>query len=217
MGYAYEVRDSERRAAHFAQAAKEAELRALRYQVNPHFLFNTLNSLSALVMSDRKAEAETMIINLSTFFRTSLSNAPSADVSLADEIALQRLYLDVKSVRFPGRLSINIDLPEDLSNAAVPGLILQPLVENAIKHGVATTTAPVTIIIKARQEGDTLRLNVINDRGGTVLISHGQSIGLANVKDRLATRFGDAAVFSTRVLPENGFEAAIDMPLVRHD
>jgi two-component system, LytTR family, sensor kinase len=211
LGYAHEVRDSERRAALYAQAAQEAELRALRYQVNPHFLFNTLNSLSALVMSDRKTEAERMIMNLSTFFRTSLSGAPSEDVALADEIDLQRLYLDVESVRFPGRLTITIDLPDALRGVAVPGLILQPLVENAIKHGVATTSEPVMITIKARQAGTTLRLSVTNDRGRAVKTHEGHGIGLANVRDRLAARFGDEATLNTRALPDHGYEALITL------
>ncbi len=215
MSYANDVRASERRTAIFAQAAQKAELRALRYQVNPHFLFNTLNSLSSLVMTDRKAEAEAMIINLSSFFRTSLSDDPSADVSLAEEIALQRLYLDMEAVRFPDRLSISIDVPAALENAAVPGLILQPLVENAIKHAVARTTKAVMISITARADSGRLILTVSDD--GPVLAkpadSH-QGIGLTNVRDRLAARFGAAASLTTSAPAAGGFCVTLSMPFL---
>src|SRR4029079_4374833 len=101
-----------------------AQVRALRYQVNPHFLFNTLNSLSSLVMSGRADRAQEMLMALSAFFRTSLSMDPSVDVSVSEEIALQRLYLDIEQVRFPNRLDVNIDIPDELAGARVPALIL---------------------------------------------------------------------------------------------
>src|SRR4029453_1239066 len=141
MTQQHRTRLTELRLAEAETAATAAQVRALRYQVNPHFLFNTLNSLSALVMSGRSDRAEEMLMALSTFFRTSLSMDPSADVSLAEEIALQRLYLEIEKVRFPDRLDVNIDIPEQLEQARVPALILQPLVENALKYGVAQTPA----------------------------------------------------------------------------
>jgi two-component system, LytTR family, sensor kinase len=216
MNYANQVRESERRTAIFAQAAQQAELRALRYQVNPHFLFNTLNSLSSLVMTDRKAEAEEMIMNLSTFFRTSLTGDPSADVSLREEVELQRLYLDMERVRFPQRLSVTISVPDALMDAAVPGLILQPLVENAIKHGVARTTLPVAIGVTASEEAGQLVL-VVADTGPapSSQTNTGHGIGLANVRDRLAARFGDNAALVVDVPDSGGFRVTLKMPLVR--
>ncbi|MEO0441268.1 MAG: histidine kinase [Pseudomonadota bacterium] len=217
LSYASEVRTVERKAARFAQAAQDAELRSLRYQVNPHFLFNTLNSLSTLVMRSQPAEAEKMILNLSRFYRTSLSGDPLEDVPLSDEVHLQNLYLDIEAVRFPKRLNAKTDIPEDLKDVLVPGLILQPLVENAIKHGVAHSKRPVTITISARSEGDYLKLTVADD-GDANLASqkaHETSgIGLANVRDRLETRFGsDASLVITR--PEaGGFVAELTMPLL---
>jgi two-component system, LytTR family, sensor kinase len=151
--YAARMGALERRTAELRAAAQSAELRALRYQVNPHFLFNTLNSLSSLVMIGKKEEAERMIINLSTFFRTSLTGDPTEDVRLSEEITLQRLYLDIEAVRFPERLITTIDVPEMLESACVPGLILQPLVENAVKYGVSRARRPVTIRIRASAEG----------------------------------------------------------------
>ncbi|HVI05195.1 MAG TPA: histidine kinase, partial [Sphingomicrobium sp.] len=105
---------AQRRLAHAESAAQAAQVRALRYQVNPHFLFNTLNSLSSLVMTGRTDRAENMLLALSTFFRTSLSLDPSADVSLSEEIELQRLYLDIEMARFPDRLTVEIDVPPEL-------------------------------------------------------------------------------------------------------
>ncbi len=218
LSFASDVRAVERQAAAFARAAQSAELRALRYQVNPHFLFNTLNSLSALVMKDKPAEAETMIMNLSTFYRTSLSSEPTEDVPLKEEIQLQRLYLDIEAVRFPERLTVKIDLPPELENAAVPGLILQPLVENAIKHGVSRTAKPVTIAITARAEGDRLTLSVIDTGPGVSDADESEchGIGLSNVRDRLAARFRRGAKIECGNGPGGGYCVRLILPLVRH-
>jgi sensor histidine kinase YesM len=218
LSYASEVRVAERRAARFAQAAQQAELRSLRYQVNPHFLFNTLNSLSTLVLRNRPDEAESMIMNLSTFYRTSLTGDPLDDVPLADEVQLQQLYLAIEAVRFPDRLRIEIDVPDALMNCCVPGLILQPLVENAIKYGVARATRPVTIHIAAREADGVLHLTVSDD--GDVIpadCDKGSGIGLANVRDRLDARYGSAARIEWHVPFEGGFVVDLTLPAVRHD
>jgi len=215
--YAAEVRTVERQATRFAQAAQDAELRSLRYQVNPHFLFNTLNSLSTLVMRSQPEEAEKMILNLSKFYRTSLSGDPLEDVALSEEVHLQNLYLDIEAVRFPKRLKIEIDIPEELMEVLVPGLILQPLVENAIKHGVAHSKRPVRIRISAAVKGDFLKLTVADDgetpqrdqSGG-----HNNGIGLANVRDRLETRFGTQADLRTYRPETGGFVAELTIPLL---
>jgi hypothetical protein len=123
-----EALGAQRRLADAESAAQAAQVRALRYQVNPHFLFNTLNSLSSLVMTGRTDRAETMLLALSTFFRTSLSLDPGANVTLAEEIDLQRLYLDIEKARFPDRLHVEIDVPEELEQARLPALLLQPIV-----------------------------------------------------------------------------------------
>lgn len=218
LSYAGEVRTVERKASRFAQAAQDAELRSLRYQVNPHFLFNTLNSLSTLVMRSQPEEAEEMILNLSKFYRTSLSGDPLEDVPLSEEVHLQNLYLDIEAVRFPDRLRTAINIPDDLLGVLVPGLILQPLVENAIKHSVAHSKRPVTITISARSEGDDLILTVADDgdpRPVGIDASHTSSgIGLANVRDRLDTRFGRGAMLQTVRLEEGGFIAQLTLPLM---
>lgn len=219
LRYAGEVRVLERRSAELRAAAQNAELRALRYQVNPHFLFNTLNSLSSLILTDKREQAERMILNLATFFRTSLSGDPTEDVSLAEEIALQRLYLDIETVRFPDRLLVQIDLPETLATALVPGLILQPLVENAVKHGVSRTVRPVTIAIRARERADQLVLTVENSAAvgpceqGPI---DGTGVGLRNVRDRLTARFGDEGQCHWRAPAAGSFEVELTMPIIRN-
>jgi hypothetical protein len=214
--YAAQLGAVERRAAHLKAAAQSAELRALRYQVNPHFLFNTLNSLSSLVLTGKGDEAERMILNLATFFRTSLTGDPTEDVPLAEEIQLQRLYLDIEGVRFPERLRIEIDLPPTLERACVPGLILQPLVENAVKYGVSRSKRPVTIRIRAQEQHGNLQLHVEDD--GEPLGEdgvQGTGVGLRNVRDRLAARYGAEGRSLWGRGPDGGFSVMLEMPLVR--
>ncbi|HYG48312.1 MAG TPA: histidine kinase [Allosphingosinicella sp.] len=210
------LRAAERRAAGAERDAQEAQLRALRYQVNPHFLFNTLNSLSSLVMARREEEAETMIVNLSAFFRSSLALDPSEDISLAREIEFQQLYLDIEKARFPKRLDVRIEVPADLRGARVPPLILQPLVENAIKHGVARTAEPVRLTIAAREEDSRLILTVENDRGPTEprKSDHDTGVGLVNVCERLAARFGGDAACEHGPLPGGGWRVTLSMPVL---
>ena len=213
---------AQRRAALAEAAARSAQVRALRYQVNPHFLFNTLNSLSSLVMTGRAEKAEEMLLALSTFFRTSLSLDPSADVTLAEEIDLQRLYLDIEKVRFPSRLKVEIHIPEELENARLPALILQPIVENAIKYGVSSTREKVTLRIEARPLGDGRFEIVISNSGKPGGESARQSdridstgVGMANVCQRLSARFGAHAKCEFGPLPNGGYQVHIIMPLDR--
>jgi two-component system, LytTR family, sensor kinase len=221
LAYAGKVRLAERAAAGYRAEAQTAQLRALRYQINPHFLFNTLNSLSSLVLRQRGDEAERMIINLSNFFRTSLTADPTEDVPLSDEIRMQRLYLDIEQIRFPERLQVVVDVPPNLEDAAVPGMLLQPLVENAIKYGVARSTRPVTVTIRARSAHGSLHL-MVEDNGlaeaETALLpsEKGHGVGLRNVCDRLAARFGEAAACHYGARPEGGFRVSLSMPLRMH-
>ena len=215
LSYAAKVGHAERSAAAYRAQAQAAQLRALRYQINPHFLFNTLNSLSALVLRHRTDEAERMITNLATFFRTSLTSDPAADVPLSDEIDMQRLYLEIERIRFPERLSVVIDVPPELEDVRVPGLILQPLIENAVKHGVAHSSRPVTITIRARAINDSVHLSVEDDADGGALSHHGDGVGLSNVRGRLAARFDGAAHSRHSVRAGGGFRVDLTMPLMR--
>ncbi len=213
LSHAARVRQAERTAALYRAAAQSAQLRALRYQINPHFLFNTLNSLSTLILRQRNDEAERMIMNLATFFRTSLTGDPTEDVSLAEEIRTQRLYLDIEQNRFPERLLTIIDVPAELEQALVPGFILQPLVENAIKYGVSRSVDPVTIVIRARAENGKLLVSVLDDGRPSLEAPAGTGVGLRNVTDRLITRFDGNASLTYGARPEGGFRVDIALPL----
>ena len=218
------ARRTERRLAEAETAAHAALVRALRYQVNPHFLFNTLNSLSSLVMSGHADRAEDMLMALSTFFRTSLSLDPSADVTLAQEIDLQRLYLDIEKIRFPERLRVSIDIPDDLADAHVPALILQPLVENAIKYGVSATRDPILLTIEARRlDGGRMQIEVTNRLVGAgpttpaaAPTHEGTGLGLANVCQRLEAHFGDRADCRYGPIP-GGYRVSLAIPLDSDD
>ncbi len=217
MSYAAQLRAADRRAAVLAREAQEAQLRALRYQINPHFLFNTLNSLSALTLSRKTDVAERMLMNLSTFFRATLSADPTADVPLEEEIKLQRLYLDIEQIRFPQRLAVEIDIPDPLLTARVPVLILQPIVENAVKYGVAKSRKPVTIRISAYEEAGRLHLKVKDD--GEALPPEdgegGTGVGLRNVCDRLDARYGARAGCLYGVDPDGGYTVHLYLPVTR--
>ena len=216
LSYSVKVRRVEREAAEFRQAAQSAELRALRYQVNPHFLFNTLNSLSSLVMRERNEEAEQMILNLSTFFRASLTRETSENVPLSEEVRLQLLYLDIEKVRFPERLVVKVAVPKALEDALVPALILQPLVENAIKYGVSRSQRPVTVTIAADQVGDRLELWVRDDgEAPPTAAEAGTGVGLANVEARLKASYGTAADCVAGRPSAGGWLVRLTLPLTR--
>ncbi|HZG45819.1 MAG TPA: histidine kinase [Allosphingosinicella sp.] len=217
LGYARRLSDADRRAAVLVRQAQEAQLRALRYQINPHFLFNTLNSLSSLVLAEKNDTAERMLMNLSCFFRTTLAADPTADVPLSEEIRLQRLYLEIEQVRFPERLRVEVDVPEELLGQRVPMLILQPLVENSVKYGVARANRPVTVTISAYEEAGRLHLKV-RDNGDTCQVraeeegAESTGVGLRNVCERLASRFGDTAGCIHGPNPDGGYSAHIYFP-----
>jgi signal transduction histidine kinase len=216
LSYAAKVRAFEREAAELRQAAQAAELRALRYQINPHFLFNTLNSLSSLVMRQRTDEAEQMILNLSTFFRASLTRESTENVPLSEELRLQLLYLDIEKVRFPERLIVKVAVPAQLGDALVPALILQPLVENAIKYGVSRSQRPVTVTIAADQVGDRLELWVRDDgEAPTTAAEAGCGVGIPNVEARLKASYGSAADCVAGRPSAGGWLVRLTLPLVR--
>jgi signal transduction histidine kinase len=218
LANAEQARAAERREGEYRRAAKASELRSLRYQVNPHFLFNTLNSLSALVMTGKHQAAEQMIQTLSTFYRRSLAGDPTGEVALEQEIALQRLYLEIEAVRFPERLRPRYEIPAALADARMPGMILQPLVENSVKYAVATTARPVTLTIAAREDYGWLVIEVSDDGPGAPHSSEkGFGIGLANVRDRLAARYGDTAQLLSGPAPGGGWRTAIRIPLERSE
>ena len=214
LSYSITVQEQERHAAELSVRAQEAQVRALRYQINPHFLFNTLNAIAALVR-DAPAKAEEMVLQLSDFFRRSLSLDPTEDVTLAEEVDLQRLYLEIERTRFPDRLRLDVALDPGAADARVPALLLQPLVENAVKHGVARSEAASSIRIRARLDGPVLEIVVENDARASTPGPGGEKVGLRNVGERLRSLFGDEASLVAGEIAEGGFRNIVRIPLRR--
>ena len=213
--YGFEARAEERRSAQLRTMAQAAKLQALHYQINPHFLFNSFNAVSALILDGRADDANAMVERLAGFFRVNLATNPDVDISLAEEVALQATYLEIEQTRYPD-LAVRIDLPPALGRAAVPAFLLQPLVENAVKHGAGTVGAgDAWIAISARQEQGRLEVVVENScssasgRAGVC----GTHTGLRNVRDRLSNRFGADAKLSIERLPASRFRATLKLPL----
>ncbi|HWH18221.1 MAG TPA: histidine kinase [Allosphingosinicella sp.] len=214
LSYSVTVQEQERHAAELAVMAQEAQVRALRYQINPHFLFNTLNAISALVR-DAPSRAEEMLVQLSDFFRRSLAVNPMEDLTLSEEVELQRLYLEIERTRFPDRLRFEVALDPGTAEARVPALLLQPLVENAVKHGVARSEGPTSIRIRAAADGPVLEIVVENDAKASGRGTAGEKVGLRNVHERLRSRFADEASLVAAELPEDGFRNTLRIPLRR--
>ncbi|MBA8899480.1 histidine kinase [Phyllobacterium sp. P30BS-XVII] len=215
--YAYEMRENERLLAASREEALSAQMRALRYQVNPHFLFNTLNSIAGLIEEGATKSAGRMVLSLSSFLRTTLEIDPMNDVRLGEELALQAEYLNIEGERFSDRMKVRIDVAAELEDALVPNLILQPLIENAIKHGVGTTPGMVEITISATSSGQVLYLTVENDSAKSSMAGpakiQGMGIGLANVAHRLETRFPGIGSCNAGHDETGRFRALLSMPL----
>ncbi|TDX64051.1 histidine kinase [Methylosinus sp. sav-2] len=212
--YNFDIRDRERRLAAVREEALSAQMRALRYQVNPHFLFNTLNSIAGLIEEGCATRAERMVLSLSTFLRTTLTLEPFHDVRLSEELTIQEEYLAIEHERFSDRMTFHIDMPNDVRHALVPSLILQPLIENAIKHGVGSMAGRVNISLSARREADRLRVIVENDMPTETVSPNraGAGVGLKNVAERLRAQFQDDGRFSAGPAAPGVFRAALEMP-----
>ena len=195
--------------------AQRARLEALRYQLNPHFLFNTLNAISTLVVEQRHAEASRMISRLSDFLRLTLSAPVVDEVTLAEEMNFVDRYLEIEQVRFGDRLQVQTAVVPEAWNARVPHLVLQPIIENAIRHGIAPREAGGTVRIEAARVEGQLRISVTNDGppAATGFAVPAEKIGLSNIRERLSRLYGDRqrlAIESgsgqTRVILELPFE-----------
>ena len=198
------------------RAAQEAQLAALRYQINPHFLFNTLNAITSLIVADRKHEAERASTMLGDFMRTSLEIEPERLVPLGQEIDSVSAYVAIEQIRFGSRLSVSFDVADDLMDLPVPPLLLQPLLENAIKHGLCATTDGVVITLTVARQDDGACISVTNQAQGTAAITPapgqpGTRTGLANIRSRLAALYGDRGRLDTTTT-DRGFIASISLP-----
>jgi two-component system, LytTR family, sensor histidine kinase AlgZ len=204
------TRRAEQHSMELSILAREAELRALRAQVHPHFLFNSLNSISALVSTD-PLRAREMCVLLAEFFRKTLALGEKPDVTLEEELGVARTYLAIEGMRFGPRLSVEEGVDDAARRCRVPPLLLQPLVENAIRHGIATRAEGGVLRIDARSDGRRMSISVENPFDPEAPARPGMGVGLANVRRRLLAGYGDRA----RVEAERGpdrFRVAISMP-----
>ena len=215
--------------------ATAAQLAMLRYQLNPHFLFNTLNSISTLVLLKQTEPANAMLTRLSSFLRHTLIAEPGSQVTLAQEIETLQLYLDIERMRFEERLRTHFEIDDAAMNAQLPSMLLQPLVENAIKYAVSPQEEGARISLTARVIGDRLRLTVEDTGPGLdepllfdrldaaasraeMRAGHAPGrpvstgVGLANIRNRLMQAYGDTHVFETRSEPGGGFTVLIEIP-----
>ena len=212
--------------------ATQAQLAMLRYQLNPHFLFNTLNSISTLVLLKQTEPANAMLSRLSSFLRYTLVNEPTGRVTVAQEVDTLKLYLEIERMRFEERLRTRFQIEPDTANALLPSLLLQPLVENAIKYAVSPQELGAEITIAAQLVGPNLRITVSdtgpglqsggsNNRLTGVTFDGGEQVstgvGLANIRDRLAQAYGESHRFETMEPPEGGFAVLIEIPFERRE
>lgn len=212
IDYSREVAERERRIAALDRAAHQAQLRALRYQLNPHFIFNTLNSIAALVRRKDPELAEHMIEDLSDFLRATLAIDPNADVPLAQEMELQSRYLGIEMRRFPSRLKVEMAIPPETAKALVPSLITQPLTENVIRHAVAASEDGVTLSITARRLGEDVEIRIVNTAVERAIDSIGTGVGLKNVAERLHAKYGQRQSFTAQLQPDGRFAAVLRLP-----
>jgi len=190
--------------------ARDAELRALKAQINPHFLFNSLNSITALTATD-PIRAREMCIRLSDFLRNTLGLGERESIPWREELQLARTYLEVEQVRFGARLNVQMNVDEACSECMVPPLVLQPLIENAVKHGIATMVDGGTITVEGHVNHGLLEVSVENSFDPESPSPRRHGLGLRNVRSRLATRFGDVARLSAQA-NENRFRAEMVVP-----
>jgi two-component system sensor histidine kinase AlgZ len=215
FGVKYYGAQAEERARllHLESLVREAELKALQYQIHPHFLFNTLNSISTLVYERDTATANRMIARLADFLRATLDDDGAYEVPLRDELDITRLYLEIEKTRLGERLTVIEDIDPGLLDAAVPRLLLQPLVENAVRHGISKRRGGGQLLITAFRDGDGLAIQVQND----VTPLNGKpctyGIGLTNIRTRLQQLYGDAHQFVIDFSAEDACKVTIKMPL----
>jgi two-component system LytT family sensor kinase len=181
----------ELRATQLESQLTQARLSALKMQLHPHFLFNTLNAIVVLVRQRRADEADQMLTNLSELLRQTLAGWETQEVPLRRELELINLYLDIQRVRFQDRLTVEMNLSPATLDALVPSLLLQPLVENAVRHGVSKSSAPVTIALKTCLRDSRLEIQVCDDGPGVSSEGCGNGVGLSNTRARLQQLYGE--------------------------
>ena len=212
--YARQSRERAFRAIELEAQLAKARLQTLKSQLQPHFLFNTLHSISALMLTDVQA-ADKMMTRLSDLLRMSLENSGVQETTLSRELEFVSGYLEIEKVRFEERLDVVFDIAPEALDARVPHLLLQPLVENSVRHGISRHATPGEIVIGARHDGDSLYLRVTDNGPGLRESTHPQNksgLGLITTRERLRTLYGDAQRFEIRSLPGGGVEVSVQLP-----
>ena len=208
----------EARTAALESSVAQARLDALSMQMNPHFLFNTLTAISGLVSQERKAEAREVIQRLGELLRQSLGNGNGPFTTVAKEAALLEDYLYIQRIRFSDRLGVTVDIDRDARDCLVPSMLLQPLVENAIRHGIEPKEGKGDVQVSVRREADSLRINIADSGAGFALGRDGrparEGIGIANTRERLDHIYGSTASLILQNRTEGGAEAIVVLPLV---
>jgi len=204
-----------------AAQAHEAQLKMLRYQLNPHFLFNTLNAISTLILEQNTELANRMVTKLSSFLRFSLDNDPMQRITLAQELEALQLYLDIEKVRFEERLSLELNIEDQAKTALIPSLLLQPLIENAIKYGIARAEGGGNLVISAKVFAGDLLIELSDDGPGCELINgqvpESKGVGLSNTRERLATIYGAEHSIKLSNTEPHGLTICIRIPFTpRH-
>ena len=214
--YGFDVHEEQQRSAELRERAHIAQLRALHSQINPHFLFNSLNSVSALILDRNTEKAEEMVVKLARFLRLGMAADPTRKIPLELEVEMQRSYLEIEQLRYPD-LTVEVDVPDGLKSALVPALILQPIVENAVKYGVSGAPPPSTIALQASADDGQLAIGVIDSGKGSGKNASGLGIGLTNVAERLSLLYGaDRSELSTGRQADGSFKVSILLPLEVH-
>jgi two-component system LytT family sensor kinase len=212
FSYFVEARERDAHASRLAAQLAEARLSALRTQLNPHFLFNSLNALSVLVREQNAAGASRMLELLSDVLRQVLRTDQPHEIPLRDEVRFLEQYLGIEQVRFSDRLHVQWSIDDQARDALVPGFVLQPLVENAIKHGIAKRAEAGAIAISARIIGTHLEVSIRDDGVGMAASSRSEGVGLSNTRERLRALYGYAATVTIRTPPNGGTEVTLKIP-----
>lgn len=214
--YAFRVRRQAHDLTRALEAAHQAQIKMLRYQLNPHFLFNALNALSTLVLDQRNADAEKMILRLSRFMRHTIDTDPAQLTRLDEEARMQLLYLEIEAARFAERLRVECTVPETLSDCLVPSLILQPIVENCVKHAIGPSAGGGVIRIAAHECNGRLCVYVEDDGPGmSNEQARGGALGLRNTRERLAAIYGDTATVRFEPRTGGGLRVIFNLPIQR--
>jgi signal transduction histidine kinase len=210
MNYYRKFRDRELRAVQLQEQLAKAQLELLRAQMHPHFLFNTLNTVSSLMQEDPEA-AEDMLADLAFMLRVSFRSSATQEISVRQEVELLQAYLRIQKKRFEDRLTVSIMIAPDTLEASVPTLVLQPLVENAVRHGIAPRARKGTIEVRSERVGEELVLRVIDDGAGLAR-DYREGVGLSNTRGRLAQLFGEKQSLQVEGRPGQGTSVTLVLP-----